>query len=449
MQLLIQRDQGKSMILRRPIFRLWTKFELTTEESALITKYHVGNHILVEGYPGEFKWAMITAGVVAFFVFSLTATGRGLVVGTQLAIFFFVISAFGIYHTIREEVRVADVLEGSFFDCKSVVSLMTKEQEIAKMANAFRHLLEAMKNWGGREIIELEPYKEPVLRMIEPPHAAEAISGEAGLVTEAVPERARKGLMTPIWLSVFGAIIAVMAGIGGYLYLARPVGETPEVAQEPISIERSPPSTESSVSQETSDVQQPDTWKESLQEGDITQVLSLAEEKLMDVKRRAEESLPPKRGNRKTARAANDRGLAYLQSGRISEAIGAFQEAHQANPADIEIVNNLGYAYLLNNDPDSAEAYVLIALTMQPERSAAWGNLGQIYVKKGQIPAAVASFSNAYRFSRDLNQTHSYFLGWMEKENDVNLRQALWQATQIGQRKFLSAEANLDMKSKN
>jgi cytochrome c-type biogenesis protein CcmH/NrfG len=91
----------------------------------------------------------------------------------------------------------------------------------------------------------------------------------------------------------------------------------------------------------------------------------------------------------------------------------------------------------LNNDPLSAEEYVFIALTMQPNRSAAWGNLGQAYVKKGQMADAVASFTNAYRFSRDLNQTHSYFLALMEKENDVNLKQALRQATQVGERKFL------------
>jgi hypothetical protein len=94
-------------------------------------------------------------------------------------------------------------------------------------------------------------------------------------------------------------------------------------------------------------------------------------------------------------------------------------------------------------------ANVLTALTMQPGRSAGWDNLGQIYAKKGQIPAAVASFVNAYRFSRDPNKTHSYFLGLMGKENDVNLRQALRQATQVGERKFLSAGANLDIKSKN
>lgn len=36
----------------------------------------------------------------------------------------------------------------------------------------------------------------------------------------------------------------------------------------------------------------------------------------------------------------------------------------------------------------------------------------------------------------------------MEKENDANLRQALRQATQVGERKLLSAGANLDIRSK-
>ena len=430
MQLLIQRGQGRILIL--PIFDLWAKFELDLEEQALITKYHVRKHILVEGKPLQ-RWraaifGIIIAGVIAAIIHNFLGI-------LPITLLIFVGSAYLLYHQFREEIRVSDILAGRHFTCRSVVKLMATEQEVAEMAHAFRHLLEAMKTWGGRGIIELEPYKEPVLRLVEPPQ----IDADGGAVT--------KGL-TPVWLSGV-AIITGMVSIGGYFYFARPVGEASKVAQEPMLTESSPSSAESSVSQDIHAVQQPDTRKENLQEDDITQVLSLAEGKLLEVKRRAEGSLPPKRGNRKRARAANDRGLADLQSGRISEAISAFQEAHRANPVDVEIVNNLGYTYLLSNDLDSGERYMLTALTMQPGRSAGWDNLGQIYARRGQMPADVASFTNAYRFSRDVRKTHSYFLGLMEKENDVNLKQALRQATQVGGKWFLSAEQNSGLQSKN
>jgi tetratricopeptide (TPR) repeat protein len=201
----------------------------------------------------------------------------------------------------------------------------------------------------------------------------------------------RKGL-TPAWIGSFVGITGLI-GIGGYLFFARP---TSKAMQQPVFTGSNLPS--AGVSQITPAIQQPYIWRENLQEADIMQILAYSEEKFQFIKRRAEKSLPPKQGNRKAARAANDRGLSYLQGGRIADAINAFQEAYRANPADIEIVNNLGFAYLLNNDPVSAENYLLTALTMRWDRSSAWGNLGQTYVKKGLMVDAVSSFSNAYRF---------------------------------------------------
>jgi tetratricopeptide (TPR) repeat protein len=290
------------------------------------------------------------------------------------------------------------------------------------MAHAFRHLLESMKNWGGREIIELEPYKAPVLRLIEPPQP-DATGGEV-----------RRGL-SPVWIGGFVGITGIV-GIGGYLYLSRE-GVTSKVMQEPNFTQSNLPDAKSYVPQKTPAIQQPNIWRENLQETDIIEVLSLGENMLSRVKNLAAKSLPPQPGNRKIARAANDRGLAYLQSGRIADAINTFQEAYRANPADVEIVNNLGYAYFLNNNPVAAENHLLTALAMRWDRSAAWGNLGQTYVKKDQMGGAIASFSNAYRFSRDLNQTHEFFLALMEKENDANLKLALRQATQVGEKWFM------------
>jgi hypothetical protein len=65
MQLLIQRGQRKSPILRRPVFDLWAKFELNPEEEALIHRYHVRNHVLVEGGFLQLRRAMILGIIIA------------------------------------------------------------------------------------------------------------------------------------------------------------------------------------------------------------------------------------------------------------------------------------------------------------------------------------------------------------------------------------------------
>lgn len=54
MQLLLQRRQGKNWI-GLSIFKLWAKFDLTGEETALIEKYQVQGYILSEGNFREFS----------------------------------------------------------------------------------------------------------------------------------------------------------------------------------------------------------------------------------------------------------------------------------------------------------------------------------------------------------------------------------------------------------
>ena len=55
MQLMIQR--GQRIIIIFPFFDLWAKFELNSEEDALIAKYRVRKHILVQGKPLQRLWA--------------------------------------------------------------------------------------------------------------------------------------------------------------------------------------------------------------------------------------------------------------------------------------------------------------------------------------------------------------------------------------------------------
>ena len=132
MQLLIQRGQGRILIL--PIFDLWAKFELNPEEEALIAKYHVRKHILVEGKPLQ-RWraaifGIIIAGVIAAIVHNFL----GILLITLLI---FVGSAYLLYHQFREEIRVSDILDGRHFACRSVVKLRLRSKRLQRWPMLF------------------------------------------------------------------------------------------------------------------------------------------------------------------------------------------------------------------------------------------------------------------------------------------------------------------------
>jgi hypothetical protein len=173
MQLLLQRSQSEGT-LGRIKFALWAKFELAADEQALIDKYRASNAILSEGdrIRDLKRAALYGAGLAILGALLFRALGLGLPQAVLLGLLAFAAAACGIYQQIREEIRVSDILAGRSFSCRSVVTLMEKEKTVTDMAVVFRRFLEAMKDWGGKEIIDIAPDQEPVLRTIEPPHAA-------------------------------------------------------------------------------------------------------------------------------------------------------------------------------------------------------------------------------------------------------------------------------------
>ncbi|HJW31601.1 MAG TPA: hypothetical protein VJ508_20390, partial [Saprospiraceae bacterium] len=87
MQLLIQRSQRVTAFLRRPIFKLWVKFEVTPEEAGLINQYQVENMILTEGglagqlkiflmnmAGGQLRLAFYLAVVIALIYWTVTSS---------------------------------------------------------------------------------------------------------------------------------------------------------------------------------------------------------------------------------------------------------------------------------------------------------------------------------------------------------------------------------------
>lgn len=132
------------------------------------------------------------------------------------------------------------------------------------------------------------------------------------------------------------------------------------------------------------------------------------------------------------ARAANDRGLQVLREGDMSEAVQDFKAAYELAPTDVEIVNNFGYAYLEHHDPEAAEAWLVLALVLAPERVNAWINLGQSYARQGERQTAMACLANGYRFSRNKAATREFLAKLAVKENDdEEVRQAARQTLQL------------------
>ena len=132
------------------------------------------------------------------------------------------------------------------------------------------------------------------------------------------------------------------------------------------------------------------------------------------------------------ARAANDRGLQLLGEGNMAEAVQAFKAAYELAPTDVEIVNNFGYAYLQHNDPEAAEAWLLLAVVLAPERVNAWVNLGKSYARQGEPRMAVACLANGYRFSKHQTATRQFLIKLADKEDeDAEVRKAAHQTLQL------------------
>lgn len=164
MQLLLKRSQSPGP-LGRIKFDLWAKFELSPEEQALIDRYKVSGAVLSEGNTiRDLKRAGVYGALVGLLV--------GAFVSFAAAPLAFAVATFAIYHKIRERITVKDILAGRLFACSSVITLLEKEDTISNMAGQFRRFLDVMKNWGGKEVIDIEPNQAPVLRLIEPPDAA-------------------------------------------------------------------------------------------------------------------------------------------------------------------------------------------------------------------------------------------------------------------------------------
>jgi hypothetical protein len=185
MDLLLQRSQKERV--SRPQFELWAKFDLDSNENALIDKYRPQSALLSEDEPQSRarKWrrSVILGGVlssVVCLIIAYLSLSRPAFYGLNPFLFiepigsvptwmgmlllgWFVFTSW-IFQQVREDIIVADILRGRSFRCKSIVILLEKEDLLKKRAQEFRQFLEAMKTWGGMDIITIKPGEEQTVK---------------------------------------------------------------------------------------------------------------------------------------------------------------------------------------------------------------------------------------------------------------------------------------------
>jgi predicted Zn-dependent protease len=120
---------------------------------------------------------------------------------------------------------------------------------------------------------------------------------------------------------------------------------------------------------------------------------------------------PLPRGDRKTARALNADGIRLLQSRVYDQAVSVLERSVQADPSDVEVRNNLAYAYMLAGRYPAANRTLQALLAEVPDRSSAWANLAELYSRAGMEEVAVASLQLAVFHSANRQKTMDYLAG--------------------------------------
>ena len=141
----------------------------------------------------------------------------------------------------------------------------------------------------------------------------------------------------------------------------------------------------------------------------------------------------PARGDRKTARSYNVKGIASIRQGAFNEAVSLIAVAAKTDPADQEIIDNLSFALLKNANLEEARLISECALSLAPKRASAWANLGTVLAQENKEGSAVASFILTFRFSTNLNKTREYFKGLIGSDAPFTVQRAASMAlSQVG-----------------
>jgi protein O-mannosyl-transferase len=105
--------------------------------------------------------------------------------------------------------------------------------------------------------------------------------------------------------------------------------------------------------------------------------------------------------------AYNNIGVAFMQKGKVDEAIAHYQKALEIKPDYADAYSNLGSVFLQKGKVDEAIARYQKALEIKPDYADAYSNLGNAFLQKGKIGEAIAHYQKALEIKPEKADAHS------------------------------------------
>ena len=152
---------------RKP-FKINARMVLYEDEKALLDRYSLHNVVLTPGHRGRdirkaIVFAIIPALLIAGIIANFIPPPLGIEDRLTIVVLCFIILTYLIYHQIREEVIVKDLLTGRDFKARSFLDLLLKEQMIRKAAAVFQKVVDQARTWHEPEVIELQEQPLPTV----------------------------------------------------------------------------------------------------------------------------------------------------------------------------------------------------------------------------------------------------------------------------------------------
>lgn len=176
MQLLLKRSQKSSMgfsliplrIGSGTTFSIRASLELDDQERHLIKKYNLRNAMIVQkSITEEIKRSAPSAFILAFVAFVILTFIQGLFTALPISLVIFMIMTGVYFYAMREQITVDQLLDGGrYFHCHSVVELVHREDDLERVCQYLKQVLETAKTWDDREATAIEPLDKKTAKQL-------------------------------------------------------------------------------------------------------------------------------------------------------------------------------------------------------------------------------------------------------------------------------------------